>query len=767
MSSFSTFGGQGSFQSAAPGNRGSTVGRGGYFQDGLNRGRGQAPSNSGRSNYRGGNHTEGRPGGESRGLDFQTRGFQQARGVGQSRGRGGSRQSSQGYEQDQNTQNFGRMSANRGLGFQAPVQGLQTNSRGSGQMSQPNWQSSNPRDSPDQNQRQSSFRPTRQESNRQRPTPQTLPQSQPSFQSQTSFQSGGQTNGSGSQQLRTFQRPRDSRGANGRVSRENTSQSFAPRGSFNDNGQNSNQWGGRTEGKQGDAPDFSSNIDESHGHGQRGSFRRPNPRDTRNSTRDNPETNQRGRGAERGRGDRGRGGRGRGDRAVSRGDNSRGRGRGRGDRGQPRGAKVSIMNRIKVAGNQDDGINDELSDRSQQASNEESYHSGSQDYSEEYYSGEDDASYSRDKGNSHSRSYSNDDGYQDYKESRSPSPPALDRGKPLSLNKVMKPLEKPKISLLSRIKPISTIEEPKPQISIQAKQRPAMPPPPPPPRPVIQKERIKKSGLELPGLQRINRRVSLRDGEGTPHNKEVSSSLLAKVDRFNENDIMTRKYRLYLQKRKKNCLNGPRELINLVSKFEKLDFEKTSCFGMCPQLEIMKRQENQDIDIFERTDNLQVKQIKPEFAIKKFTRSSADQLLDIPELLRPVFILAKTLEHIFSRVIDDDSKETSQFIPPRDGRPRVEYLDIYLYVGDRLRSVKQDIQILSSHCPEIFCSKIVITIYEQIVRFYIISGNELLNKEGYDPRINLEQLSAAFTSLIECYRLSRKNLPKLYTHYQG
>lgn len=214
-------------------------------------------------------------------------------------------------------------------------------------------------------------------------------------------------------------------------------------------------------------------------------------------------------------------------------------------------------------------------------------------------------------------------------------------------------------------------------------------------------------------------------------------------------------------------MNGPKELQNLLVKLENIDLNNTSCFGMCPQEEIMKRQANKDIDIFERTENTQQKQIKPDFAIKKFTRSSADQLLDIPALLRPPFILLKTIEHILSRVIDDDSRDTSQFPPPNDGRPRVEYLDIYLYVSDRLRSVKQDIQILSSHCPEIFSSKIIITVYEQIVRFYIVSCNELLSAEGFEPRINLEQLSSAFTSLIECYRLSRKNLPKVYVKFSG
>ena len=398
----------------------------------------------------------------------------------------------------------------------------------------------------------------------------------------------------------------------------------------------------------------------------------------------------------------------------------------------------------------------------------------------EEYSGEEEASYYSNDGSSYSRSasYEQSDEYPDdgslsdggsREELADREPP---RGQLLRRpeGKARDSPPKPKVNVMDRIKPIKSTEARDPP------QRPAIVPhkpvstlaaPPPPPRVEVAKERIRKAPLEIPLVPSLSARRSEREQEGTPHNKEVNSKLLAKVDRFGDNELMTRKYRLFLQKRKKKCAGAPRDLMTLINKLETLDLTNTSCFAMCSQEEIGKRQFQGDIDLLERTDSATEKKMRPDYAIKKFTRSSADQHLDKPELLRPPFILSKTLEHIMTRLLDDDAKDVSQFPPPNDGRPRAEYLDIYLFVGDRLRSVKQDIQILSSHCPEIFTSKLVIQIYEQIVRFYILSCNELLDRDGFDPKINLEQLSSAFTSLMQCYKLSRQSLAAFYLKYNG
>lgn len=422
------------------------------------------------------------------------------------------------------------------------------------------------------------------------------------------------------------------------------------------------------------------------------------------------------------------------------------------------------MNRIKKADNVE--MDEELSSVDEDEGQEEFY-SGDEELS---YSGEEE--YSRDSYGDSDRpiegSFEDERSYDDDGESNKSyqkEQRKVDREPPAKTLAV-----KPKTSLLDRIKPVNAstvVTNPVPKKIVPPKVMVSLPKPPPPLREDATKDRLKKPAVEIPILQKLTSRRSERDQEGTPHNKEVNSTLLAKVDRFGDNELMTRKYRLYLQKRKKKCIGGPRDLMLLVNKFENLDLKNASCFAMCSREEIVKRQAQGDIDLMERTDNAQEKRIRSDYAIKKFTRSSADQHLDKPEILRPPFILAKTLEHITTRLLDDDSKDVSQFPPPSDGRKRADYLDIYLFVSDRLRSVKQDIQILSSHCPEIFCSKIVIQIYEQIVRFYILSCNELLDREGFDPRINLEQLSSAFTSLMQCYKLSRQSLAAMYLKYNG
>jgi hypothetical protein len=442
-------------------------------------------------------------------------------------------------------------------------------------------------------------------------------------------------------------------------------------------------------------------------------------------------------------------------------DNPGGRGAVRG-----RAGKVPIMNRIKKSDNPT--MRDELSDQDDYDDNKRSLSEEEADHSfegEEEYSDydEDDAG-----------SYENDDASIEYDDYSDRSDDRNSKPKQVSKHEGAIPSKEQPTksigSLLSRIKPaldtVNSSENPQKMVST-AKVMVKLPPPPPPPRIELPKERVRKAPVELPMLQALNSRVSERETGGTPHNKEVNSTLLAKVDRFADNDLMTRKYRLYLQKRKKKCIGGPRELMALANKFESLDLKNASCFAMCSQEEMVKRQQQRDIDLLERTDDPAEKKMRLDYAIKKFTRSSADQHLDKPEILRPPFILSKTLEHIMTRILDDDSKDVSQFPPPNDGRPRAEYLDIYLFVSDRLRSIKQDIQILSSHCPEIFGSKIVIQIYEQIVRFYILSCNELLDREGFDPKINLEQLSSAFTSLMHCYKYARQSLAAMYQKHKG
>ena len=265
----------------------------------------------------------------------------------------------------------------------------------------------------------------------------------------------------------------------------------------------------------------------------------------------------------------------------------------------------------------------------------------------------------------------------------------------------------------------------------------------------------------------FTKRTSEKESIGTPHNRELYQRLLFRIETNPVSEALAKKYRLYLQIRKKKMVGASKELFVVLGKIEKLECEHTACIGMCSQEELDDRQAKGEVDVFERDPNRATKYISHLFAVKKFKRSSADQLLDRPMILRSPFILSKTLDHLMSRVLDDDSLPQSVFPAPSSDQNRVEYFDCYLYISDRLRSVRQDIQIISAHCPEIRATRLIIITLEQTVRFYIISCNELVGKKGYESKINLEQLSSAFTSLIECYSLARIKLSQYYSKAPG
>jgi hypothetical protein len=262
-----------------------------------------------------------------------------------------------------------------------------------------------------------------------------------------------------------------------------------------------------------------------------------------------------------------------------------------------------------------------------------------------------------------------------------------------------------------------------------------------------------------PGLPPLVKRPS--EKELTPLGRNTSTNMSSFLqDKSGDNDLLMKKYKLYLQRRKKKCADFSSELDKMLVAVEKLDTERAQCMGMCSRQEIRDRESQNNVDVFERLPGAH-KRMDAQLAIKKFTRSSADKNLDIPEILRPPFFLHQSLEHIMTKVVDDDLKEVSTFVSPHSERERVEFLDIYLFVSDRLRSLRQDMNILQSHLPGIATSKLYITILEQIVRFYIISANELLDQEDFSPTVNQTALSSVSTSLVDSYSLARKSLANL------
>jgi hypothetical protein len=141
-----------------------------------------------------------------------------------------------------------------------------------------------------------------------------------------------------------------------------------------------------------------------------------------------------------------------------------------------------------------------------------------------------------------------------------------------------------------------------------------------------------------------------------------------------------------------------------------------------------------------------------DYAIKEFKRSAADIKMDNPENLRPPKMLLQTLNYILDEIIDIDRKQfnNNKFFKYKD-EDIYTFKDIYLFIEDRFRALRQDFIIL-----ELKGNKECIECHEKIARFLILALNECLDFPeftGHQGLYNIlvQQLNATLTSLRDSY----------------
>jgi hypothetical protein len=131
---------------------------------------------------------------------------------------------------------------------------------------------------------------------------------------------------------------------------------------------------------------------------------------------------------------------------------------------------------------------------------------------------------------------------------------------------------------------------------------------------------------------------------------EVNARLLAKSKSNSGDEILKKKFLIFVKNRRRKLEGVAGYLKDIVCRLEALEIERSHAFGMCPEGEKNTRSKNNEVDFFERNGSKYV---------KKFSRSSADKHLDDPENLRPPFFILKTVEYIVKEILDDDTKEES------------------------------------------------------------------------------------------------------------
>ncbi|EFJ34009.1 hypothetical protein SELMODRAFT_439060 [Selaginella moellendorffii] len=176
-----------------------------------------------------------------------------------------------------------------------------------------------------------------------------------------------------------------------------------------------------------------------------------------------------------------------------------------------------------------------------------------------------------------------------------------------------------------------------------------------------------------------------------------------------------------------------------------------NCPDMCPAEEREKRSRLRDLAVFERLDSNQSKTTK-ELAVKKFCRTFSGKSLKESDV-RPLPVLCRTMMHLL-RILDVDD---------------YPFEVVHDFLFDRTRAIRQELSM------QRITDKLAVSVYENIVRFHIVSERELrqLRTSGkvFDSHLNQQQLSKALLSLLNLYLIlgdsskSLENEAEFYSYY--
>ncbi|XP_070151377.1 germinal-center associated nuclear protein [Polyergus mexicanus] len=159
------------------------------------------------------------------------------------------------------------------------------------------------------------------------------------------------------------------------------------------------------------------------------------------------------------------------------------------------------------------------------------------------------------------------------------------------------------------------------------------------------------------------------------------------------------------------------------------------CLLMCPEKERRMREREGLLHKFEidkDTECMRRRKADPAKIIKCFSRSAAGQNMTDPYSLRPPHVLLSTIRYLFIEIIT---------------RTDLDWVLIYDFVFDRLRSVRQDAVIQRIDI------NINIVILKLIVRFHTYAAQRLCEKKisEFDGKINNKHLLECIKQLLVLY----------------
>ncbi|XP_066552046.1 SAC3 domain-containing protein 1 [Amia ocellicauda] len=163
-----------------------------------------------------------------------------------------------------------------------------------------------------------------------------------------------------------------------------------------------------------------------------------------------------------------------------------------------------------------------------------------------------------------------------------------------------------------------------------------------------------------------------------------------------------------------------------------------SCLLMCPAAELREREAQRRLHRFEvlpGTERQRLPRADPTRTVKEYSRPAAGKDCTRPADLRPPAVLYRTVCYLV------DNIASSAGLQP--------WNEVYDFVFDRLRSVRQDMVI------QRVGGEACVSVLERTVRFllyaeYRLSGEPL---RCFDPQINRAHLRESLAWLLGCYQL--------------
>ncbi|KAH7482344.1 SAC3 family protein B [Phytophthora ramorum] len=189
------------------------------------------------------------------------------------------------------------------------------------------------------------------------------------------------------------------------------------------------------------------------------------------------------------------------------------------------------------------------------------------------------------------------------------------------------------------------------------------------------------------------------------------------------------------------------------------------CQSLCPSNEVTERTRTQELSRFERPVVVGVQGLVP---VKKYRRAAAGRDVWNALELRPAPVLLRTLRHLFTTVLPWPKSGFEAW----ELQSSAEFLAVYHFVNDRIRSVRQDFTVQRIEDASL------VTALQQAARFYLLAGlrsvqllGDVKTQQDWSDKLNDEQLASALSQLQALYDLhemagfDHEDVPEL--HHAG